>query len=349
MEKVFSATLKGGITSDVFFSLSIEGLKKKLGEYGKSVLYVLDTNTDGILSLPKENSIVLPPGESEKRWESIDLILRRAVELSLARDSVFVAIGGGVICDMAAFAASIYMRGSRVVLVPTTLLSMVDASVGGKTAIDYMGLKNLVGTFYPAEDILICPETLNSLSEREYISGLGEVVKHAFLAKDEALYAFMVENREGILDRNLDAMLEMVRLSLLVKKEFIERDPEEKKGIRSFLNLGHTFSHALETISDYSISHGEGVAWGMKRAFDASLSLGLINKGYYNRAMALMEAYPFNVSHKVKRDELDLYIKTVKSDKKKSAGTVKFVLLKGQGEPLLRELEDSLVEAIVTR
>lgn len=347
MDKVFTATLKGGISSDVYFSLSIDELNEKLKEYGNNVLYVFDSNTENILSYKPKNSIVLPPGESEKKWESIDLILKKAVELSIARDSVFIAIGGGVICDMTAFAASIYMRGARVVLVPTTLLSMVDASVGGKTAIDYLGLKNFVGTFYPAEDILICLETLNTLSEKEYISGLGEVVKHAFLSQDEALYEFMIENRNAILSRDLQVMSKMVELSLLVKKYFIELDPEEKKGIRSFLNLGHTFGHALESISSYGVSHGEGVAWGMARAFDASLKQGVLNKDYYDKAMALITSYPFDIGYRVPESIAGSYLLATKKDKKKSSGSVKFVLIEGQGKPVLTTLSDDEIISFV--
>ena len=348
MEKVFAATLKGGITSDVFFSLSIDDLNKKLGQYGTNCIYVFDKNTENILGFKPENSVVLPPGEEEKRWESVDMILKKAVELSLARDSVFIAIGGGVVCDMAAFAASIYMRGARAVLVPTTLLSMVDASVGGKTAIDYMNLKNFVGTFYPAEDILICLETLNTLSEKEYISGLGEVVKHAFLSQDEVLYDFMLENRDKILARDLDAMSEMVKLSLLVKKYFIELDPEEKKGIRSFLNLGHTFGHALETVSNYGVSHGAGVAWGMARAFEAGLRCGNTPKEYFDKANALIAKYPFDLAYRVPESMLDDYMVAIKSDKKKSSGSVKYVLIEGQGKPVLSILSDDVVRAVVS-
>lgn len=348
MEKVFTATLKGGATSDVFFSLRIKDLCEKLAQYGKNSIYVFDSNTENILGYIPENSIVLPPGEKEKRWESIDAILKKALSLGLARDSVFIAIGGGVICDMTAFAASVYMRGARAVLVPTTLLSMVDASVGGKTAIDYMGLKNFVGTFYPAEDILICLETLNTLSEKEYLSGLGEVVKHAFLSQDEVLYDFMKENRGKILSRDLSAMSEMVKLSLYVKKYFIELDPEEKKGIRSFLNLGHTFGHALESISGYGISHGEGVAWGVYKAFQIGTELGVTPKEYASRSLSLLSSYPFDVSYKVSEEDKASFSDALGKDKKKSSGSVKYVLMEGQGKPVLKVIDKSSVIDIVS-
>lgn len=340
MEKVFTATLKGGITSDVFFMLRIKDLNEKLEEYGSNCIYVFDSNTEALLGHKPENSIVIPPGEKEKRWESIDAILKKAISLGLARDSVFIAVGGGVICDMAAFAASIYMRGARAVLVPTTLLSMVDASVGGKTAIDYMGLKNFVGTFYPAEDILICLEALNTLNEKEYVSGLGEVVKHAFLSQDEELFKFMDSNSNAILNRDLNAMSKMVELSLYVKKYFIELDPEEKKGIRSFLNLGHTFGHALESISNYEVSHGEGVAWGMARAFEVSYKKNSLSSEYFDKVMSLISKYPFDIGYKVPDCMLSEYLAASKKDKKKSSGTVKFVLMEGQGKPVLATLTD---------
>ena len=345
MEKVFTAKLKGGLLSSVYFSTTLSALADRLKNYGDNVLYVFDENTRNLVSVDKERALVLPSGEDEKNYKSIGRILDKALSLSLARDSLFIAIGGGVICDMTAFAASIYMRGARCVLVPTTLLSMVDASVGGKTGIDYSGYKNLVGTFFPAEEILISLESLKSLNEKEYLCGLGEVVKHAFLSPDERLYDFLIENRDKVLSRDLDTLCKMVRLSLEVKKHYIELDPEEKKGIRSFLNLGHTFGHALESITNYEISHGEGVAWGTLRAFDAGVDAGITPKEYREKALKLFSMYPFRTSFKVPEDRMDEFIKAIGKDKKKSKGTVKFVLMKGQGNPVLISLDEKSIRS----
>ena len=349
MEKVFSATLSGGVSSDVYFSLSLAELRDRIISYGDNAIYIFDENTRPLLDLDSARCLTLDSGEENKNYQSIDKIIRFALSRGCARDTIFVAIGGGVVCDMTAFASSIFMRGARVVLVPTTLLSMVDASVGGKTGIDYMGYKNLIGSFFPAEDILITLECLKSLDEEQFVSGLGEVVKHAFLAKDEELFNFLLNERESILSRELSSLCTVVRLSLDVKKYYIEADPEERRGIRSFLNLGHTFSHALETCTNYAISHGKGVAWGLKRAFDVSLNLGLCSESYYGKALSLLSLYPFDIDAQLDVSMLPSYMEAIKKDKKRKDGSVKFVLVKGQGELVLKPLTEAEILSVVVQ
>lgn len=347
MEKVFTANLKGGAKSNVFFSTSLDELSDKLNSYGENVLFVCDENTKELVDLDSSRSVVLPSGEENKTYKSIGVILAKALELSLARDSLFIAIGGGVICDMTAFASSIYMRGARCVLVPTTLLSMVDASVGGKSGIDYFGYKNLIGTFFPAEDILICLESLESLNDKEYLCGLGEVLKHAYLSPDERLFKFLGVNRDKILSRDLKVLSEMVYLSLEVKRYYIELDPEEKMGIRSFLNLGHTFGHALEAITNYSVSHGEGVAWGVRKALEVGVKAGITSEDYKDKALSLLFLYPFNFGYEFTVDKLSLFMEAIQKDKKKSSGSVKFVLMEGQGKPCLKTLSDEEIKSVL--
>lgn len=347
MDRIFSVPLKGGSYTDVFSAESLGELENALLEYKDNALFVADSNTERYLP-DGVNRLVLPPGEKEKNWASIDRILSAALSLGLARDSVFVALGGGVILDMTAFAASLYMRGARAVLVPTTLLSMVDATLGGKTGIDYGGGKNLVGTFYPAESVIISPDTLSTLTDKEYRCGLGEVVKHAFLSSDRRLYDFLLSNREDILRRNSAVMGEMIKLSLEVKIEYITRDPEEKKGIRSALNLGHTFGHALEAMRGFEVSHGEGVAWGMGRAFEVGKNIGETPSDYADEALSLIDSFGFDTSYRVRKEDFPSFYGAIGKDKKKKGGEVKFVLMKGQGEPVLLPLEKKTVEEAVT-
>ena len=332
--------------TDVYALSSVDELGPVLKDYDRTLM-VTDSNASKLVDLPS-SSIVLPPGECEKRWESVDRILSRALELSLARDSVFIGFGGGVILDMASFASSVYMRGARLVLVPTTLLSMVDATLGGKTGFDYHGIKNLVGTFYPAEAVLIVPDTLRTLPESEFRSGLGEVVKHAFLSKDRNLHEFLIENHDAIMARKSDVLSEMIRLSLEVKIWYITRDPEEKKGIRSALNLGHTFGHALESLRGFSVSHGEGVAWGMHKAFRAGVELGVTPENFASSAVSLLKLYGFEGNDSINDDEFSRYIAAIRSDKKKSGGSVKFVLMEGQGLPVLTPLADEDIRKAVS-
>lgn len=347
MEKVFDVTLKGGVVSSVYFSTLLKDLENKIKSYGENVIYVCDDNTSSLINLDPDRTIILSHGEENKNSATLDKIIKKALSLSLARDSIFIAIGGGVVCDMTAFASSVYMRGARVVLVPTTLLAMTDASVGGKSGIDYMGYKNFIGSFYPAEDILICLETLKTLNDKEYLCGLGEVMKHALLSKDEEMFTFLDENKDLIMVRDLSAMYQMVKLSLSVKNQFIEADPEEKKGIRSFLNLGHTFGHALETITNYSISHGEGVAWGVKKALAISYKKGLCQDSFFSDCINLIDKYPFNINIDITKDEIPAFLTAISKDKKKSKGSVKFVLLKDFGQPVLLPLSDDEIVSVL--
>lgn len=348
MEKIFDVTLQGGKVTQVLTSDSIKDLSVQLSSYGQNVFWIFDSNSASLFSSLPDRRIVLQPGEKYKNWKSMEKIFSTALEYGLARDSIFIGFGGGVICDMAALAASLYMRGCRLVLVPTTLLCMVDASIGGKSAIDFAGGKNLIGSFFPAENVIISADTLRTLPESEYLCGLGEVIKHAFLTPDDKLYEFLVDNHEKIMKRERKTVSEMVKLSLEVKKSFIERDPEEKKGIRSFLNLGHTFAHALESSGRFSaFSHGKAVAWGCSRAAAAGVELGVTSPELRDRVDSLLRLYGYEIDYRIGRgDWLDFYDALLK-DKKKSAGSVKFVLLQAQGEPVLMPLEAKLVQSLV--
>ena len=347
MEKIFTVSLKG-CSTDVYFASSREDLKEKLSSYSDNVLYVFDDNSLQASGFFPSRSVVLPPGESEKNWPSIEKILSTAFSCGLARDSMFIGIGGGVILDMTAFAASIYMRGANVILVPTTLLSMVDATLGGKTGIDFDMIKNGVGTFFPARDVLIDTSILSSLPENEWMCGLGEVVKHAFLSENSNLHDFLVSEKEKIMARDPETVSEMIRLSLEVKISYITRDPEEKLGIRSSLNLGHTFGHAWETLSDFTVSHGEGVAWGTARALETGMALGITDRVWGEKALDLLSLYGFDLSARIDEKDIQGYLSVIKRDKKKKGGAVRFVLMEGQGKPVLKVLsDDEIVRAVL--
>jgi 3-dehydroquinate synthase len=313
-------------------------------------LHIFDHNTAALFPRVPPGSVVLSPGEGSKAWMSVETILRAAFELRLARDSVFVGVGGGMVCDIASFAASLYMRGTGLELVPTSLLAMVDAAFGGKTAINFDGRKNMVGTFYPAGKVHVSAALLRDLPEREFLSGLAEVIKSAMLG-DPELFSLLETRGPGILAANArrDAplMLDLARRSLLVKARFVAEDPTEK-GVRAFLNLGHTFAHGLESATNFSrFTHGEAVAWGILRALDAGLSLGITDPAYAARARRVLTAlpYPAEVSG-VPAGEIIL---AMGQDKKKKEGRVRFVLQRGLADTLTMPLEDSLVEAVVRR
>ena len=346
MERIFSVPLKSGQITDVYSSANIDDIWESLEDIVNNALFVADSNT--MHYLPKNvTSLVLPAGECEKKWDSIDQILSKALSAGLARDSVFVAVGGGVILDMTAFAASLYMRGARLVLIPTTLLSMVDATLGGKTGIDYGGGKNLVGTFYPAESVIISSAFLSTLPEREYMCGLGEVVKHAFLSHDRRLYDYLSENRKEILARSESMMNKMIHLSLEVKIDYITRDPEEKKGIRSALNLGHTFAHALESITNYKIPHGHAVSWGLSRAAELGVMMGITDKNLKDDIDFLLSLYGYDTSLRIRKEEIPLFLSYKEKDKKRGKNGVNFVLMRTYGDYVLTVPDESLLIKVI--
>jgi 3-dehydroquinate synthase len=310
-------------------------------------LQVFDTQTAEFFAPSNVPRHVWPAGEKYKIWPQIDTLLARALELGLARDSTIGGIGGGVVTDMAAFGASLYMRGCRLVLVPTTLLAMVDAALGGKTGVDYGGLKNLVGTFYPAHELRIWPGALKTLGERDYRSGLAEVLKHAFLGEPELLN--LLENqREAVLARDTVTLNELVYRAVMVKVGVVQRDFRET-GERAFLNLGHTFGHALEAVMgfDGSWTHGEAVAWGMARAYDLGVALNKTNPEWARRATGLIEAYGF----RTKADGADpaAMLHAMKNDKKKKGGQVRFVLQETAGTTFQQVVDDADVLACLKR
>ena len=311
-------------------------------------LAVFDENTAGLFdTYPGDRGIVLPPGEIAKNWVSVESILSRALDRGLGRDGTIAGIGGGVVCDLTGFAASVYMRGTGLELFPTTLLAMTDASVGGKTGIDFGGYKNILGSFYPARRVYIAVELLETLPEREYRSGLAEVIKHALLGNRE-LFELLENRRDDILaGRDASLLEEMVYQSVGVKIGFVEEDFRET-GRRAFLNFGHTFGHALESCYGFrgDISHGEAVAWGMITALEAGRAAGITDGEYAEAAAGLIAGYGFHLRPGYDPEEL---MAARGRDKKMKSGRVRFVLQRDFGETLTSELEEPLLREVLVR
>ena len=245
---------------------------------------------------------------------------------------------GGVVTDVTAFAASLYMRGCRLVLVPTTLLGMVDAACGGKTGIDFGGVKNLVGTFYPAEEVRICPRLLDSLPDNEFISGMSEVVKHALLAppsdSDDGIWSMVTKDREAIMKKEPEVLSRLISAAIQVKVNIVSDDLRESDR-RAFLNLGHTFAHALEAATNFSRwTHGEAVGWGMLRALELGKRIGITDSRWAAEARRLISDYGFAA---VKPQVAPAEIKgAMIDDKKKREGRLRFVLMRSGGDPVLQ-------------
>lgn len=294
---------------------------------------VFDVNTLPLFSDGARNPLCLPAGETSKRWESVDLVLRKCAEAGMGRDATLAGFGGGVVCDLSAFAASLYMRGCRLALVPTTLLAMVDASLGGKTGIDFLGYKNLVGTFYPAHRIVISASALADLPEREYRSGLAEVIKSAVIG-DPALLDLLEREQGRVMARDADIVEEMIRRSLAVKGRIVHQDPKEH-GIRAVLNLGHTFGHALEAATGFDgWTHGEAVAWGMGRALAAGLRFGMTDPGFARRVRTLLRSYGYRLEAAATFEALQ---PAFGLDKKRAAGVTRLVIPCAAGDVRVRE------------
>lgn len=288
--------------------------------------------------------LILPPGESCKEISVLDAVLRGALALGLTRDTRFLVVGGGAATDLGAFAASIYLRGVPLILVPTTLLAMVDAAVGGKTAIDFGGFKNIVGSFYPATEVRIVPAFVNTLSEREYRSGLAEVIKAAMLA-DTRLFEILESEASAVLNRDESVVAECIERAIAVKVQVVQADFYER-GERAFLNLGHTFAHALEAVSGLGQwSHGEAVAWGTVRALHAGLALGITARSYVDRAEALFQRYGYRLT----APDVDpmALIAAMQKDKKRTSGGLSFVLQADLGETLRAPVAETVLRDIL--
>ena len=313
-------------------------------EIAKHDFIITDSNTQALLPTHIAPSFVIPSGEKEKNLQTVEHILTHCLSLGLVRNSSIIGFGGGVVCDITAFVASLYMRGISLSLIPTTLLSMVDAGLGGKCGVDFEGYKNLVGSFYPAQKIFIFPQVLTSLPEREYYSGLAEVLKHGMLSSS-SLISELENNIERIKNRDISYLTNILPQIIKVKGDIISRDLYEK-GERAFLNLGHTFAHALETITNFSYTLGEAVAWGIGRALILSKLLNLIDESYYKRSMKLLLNYNFELNIKI--DNISLLIETMEKDKKKKKEEgIQFVLQRDLGDTFQMSIErNKLIETL---
>jgi 3-dehydroquinate synthase len=329
----------------------VPSLDALLGETGASnVLLVCDTHGEylarKILGPRSDPLCVLEPGEAAKSWASVERILAAACRAGLGRDGLFLGIGGGVVTDLASFAASIYMRGAQLCLVSTTLLGMVDAAVGGKTGFDLFGIKNLAGTFYPAALVYLPLEALKTLPPEQWKSGMGELLKTAVLEgspeaidQAEALLPFMRDIFAGshsFTEGAYPVLAELVGRSILVKGRIVEADPRESGGGRALLNLGHTFGHALEAAAGLgSISHGEAVAWGLVRACELGLALGVTPENRARKIQDLVAAYGYETAspHPLMKDAA-LFMRALSGDKKKKAGSLVFVVPNAAGAEL---------------
>ena len=279
-------------------------------------------------------ALALPPGEATKSWGPLEQSVGWLLDQKVERGDVVVAFGGGVIGDLAGFAAAILRRGVRFVQIPTTLLAQVDSSVGGKTGINAAQGKNLIGAFHQPSLVLADTDCLGTLTPRDFLAGYGEVTKYGMLG-DAAFFEWLEENGAAIASGDMAARVEAVRWSVQMKADIVARD-ETEQGDRALLNLGHTFGHALEAATGYSdrLLHGEGVAIGCALAFEVSSRLGLCSQEDPSRVRAHLKEMG------MKTDLSDIpgdlpsaheLVRLMGQDKKVVQGQLRFVLARGSG------------------
>jgi 3-dehydroquinate synthase len=277
--------------------------------------------------------IIVPDGEQTKSWQTLNQIFDALLSARCGRDTLIIALGGGVVGDLAGFAAAVYQRGVPFIQVPTTLLAQVDSSVGGKTAINHPAGKNMIGAFHQPRAVISDVATLDSLPERELRSGLAEVIKHG-LALDAAFVEWLESNIEKVLKKDRAALVHAVRRSCELKARIVAED-ERESGARALLNFGHTFGHAIEVGLGFGTwLHGEAVAAGMIMAADLSARLGMLDARSVDRLRRLIERAGLPVAGP--RLGTERYIELMAVDKKAQAGRVRFILLESVGSAVIR-------------
>ena len=291
--------------------------------------------------------VLVPPGEGSKSWARLQALTDRLIELGIERSDSIVAFGGGMIGDLAGFAAAILKRGCPYVQVPTTLLAQVDSSVGGKTAINSAAGKNLIGAFHQPAAVLIDPTTLDTLPDRELRAGYAEVVKYGLIA-DRAFFEWCESNAAALLAGDSEARLHAIETCVRAKAAIVAEDELETTGRRALLNFGHTFGHAIEAESGFAMLHGEAVAVGIALAFRFSAERGLCGSAEAERVVAHLEAA--GLPARLEGMSARRLVEKMAGDKKSSGGRVPFVLTQGIGSAFLdRSVELREVENFLER
>jgi 3-dehydroquinate synthase len=287
--------------------------------------------------------VTIPDGESFKTMQTIDTILEHCFENRLDRNSVLIAFGGGVIGDMTGFAASIYQRGIDFIQIPTTLLSQVDASVGGKTGVNNKYGKNLIGAFHQPIEVNIDPYFLTTLPKREFAAGVAEIIKMA-VTFNKSFFEWLVQN-----DLNIESNINEAIAQSVETKAWVVSQDEKEKGLRAALNYGHTFGHVIENLTHYkTYLHGEAVGIGMVMANALAVELDLMTQEQANEVQALLEKYEIPTSYKI--EDIESFYEHFFLDKKSMNSQIKFILPKGIGAcEIMNNIDKSTVLKVLKR
>ncbi len=326
--KTFRPSRVAGVSNNTVFPLYRDTILRSLREYN---------------IVP--HIILLPDGEEYKDHLWTYYIQGELLKARFDRSSLLIALGGGVIGDITGFAASTYMRGIRYVQVPTTLLSQVDSSVGGKTGVNHPLGKNMIGTFYQPSLVAIDVDTLRSLPKREFYAGMAEVIKYGVIA-DSGFFDCLQKNIKDILSLG-DGLIRVIKRSCEVKAEVVSKD-EKESGLRAILNFGHTIGHAVETVTGYTeLLHGEAVAMGMCAAADLAVRMGILHRDESGRIRELIEMYhlPSRIPAELQVQDM---INAMEIDKKTEAGKIKFILPEAIGKVrIVEDVDRELIKEVL--
>lgn len=357
LEDILTVHQNGKEIYDIILTDSFDMLPQKLCGLGceaKKLCIVTDSNVAPLYLKEVEalaascsrkvTSYVFPAGEENKNLDTVRGIYEHLIENHFDRKDYLIALGGGVVGDLCGFAAATYLRGVDFIQIPTTLLSQVDSSIGGKTGVDFDSYKNMVGAFHMPKLVYENVSTLKTLPKIQYSAGMGEVIKHG-LIRDEEYYEWLLENLDPIMEREPSVCKKMIQGSNRIKREVVEIDPTEQNE-RATLNFGHTLGHAVEKLMGFSLLHGHCVALGALAAMDICLERGLIDKTEMDRFHAAMKrcGMPDRISGLSVSDILA----ATKNDKKMEAGVIKFILLDGIGHAFIDRsvTEDEMKHAL---
>lgn len=304
-------------------------------------------------SLSKSSNVIqLSDGEKYKNSESLNIIYAHLLSQHCDRQTILIALGGGVIGDLVGFAAATYMRGIRFIQVPTTLLAMVDSSVGGKTGINHPLGKNMIGAFHQPIAVIADVSVLDTLPDRELRCGVAEIIKHACIA-DEEYFVWLENNVKKLLARDSEALIHAIKRSVEIKAKVVGED-EKEQGIRAILNFGHTFAHAIEAGLGFGVwLHGEAVGAGLVAAATLSLRLGHIDKVTLSRIHSLVELaglptkLPKLPLSAAQQTQAQRYLELMRLDKKSAAGQIRYIVLDKLGAASVMPVDDQLIAQVI--
>ena len=316
---------------------------RKLFSIKRRVLIITDTNIAPLYlsqvrmslndTVSELHSIVLPAGESQKTLQTVQHLYQILMENHFDRDDFLVALGGGVIGDITGFTAATYLRGISYIQVPTTLLAQTDSSIGGKTGVDFVGYKNMIGAFYPPKTVIMNLNTLNTLPHRQFAAGMAEIIKYG-LIWNATFFNWLTVHGAQILSLDQTDLLQMIQSCCEYKRDVVQKDPKDR-GIRKILNYGHTLGHALEKYKNFSLLHGECVGLGMLAAARISRDRGLLSVAEEETIRSALSFYSLPTCTEI--SDPDALMQMMFSDKKISAGHLQFVLLDQIGHSFLAE------------